>query len=107
MKSDLEISKALALAIGWSLYDVVVCEVDEVVWCCIAPTTRTDWADWWAFDYRDAKVIWPIAERYNAFPYRLTCAPVGHWNILTGDGKDCTADSAAKAVALAVIGGRS
>ena len=52
------------------------------------------------FDYRDPAVIWPIAERFNCFPM----ASIGGWCAYF----DCTditadADTAAKAVALAVI----
>lgn len=53
---------------------------------------------WHAFDYRDPVVIWPIAERFDCFPMRFE----NGWCVWS-DGCFPTADTAAKAVALAVI----
>jgi len=50
------------------------------------------------FDYRNPLVIWPIAERFNCFPIKVE----GGWTAWSG-ARYCTADTAAKAVALAVI----
>jgi hypothetical protein len=78
--TDLEISKALALAIGWTEN-----RIDENG--CLDPDVSIfghggypqhygvpdevkcwDGNDWVTFDYRDPLVIWPIAERYGVFP---------------------------------------
>ena len=109
--TDIEIDKALALAIGWTedrideggLLDPDVAEfggsgyADEVkVWSGEV---------WRTFSYTDPTVIWPIAERYNAFPYALRDKSgklTGMWNVLTT--VDHIGDTAARAVALAVIG---
>jgi hypothetical protein len=108
-----EISRRLALAIGWLDNgigaddwpdpDVVVFSEDygRVSWCAV-------WCnnDWRTFDYRDPAVIWPIAERFNAFPYALRDNGgelTGRWNAWVSRGQDISADTAALAVALAVI----
>jgi hypothetical protein len=67
---DLEISKALALAIGWDKY--IVTEGKLRVPRCVK-----QWS-WQVFDYRDWNVIGPIAERYDCFPMR---ASDGLWYI--------------------------
>lgn len=102
--NDLQISKALALAIGWPECDVIlytgakrVLVVRDDKICC--------------FDYRDPAVIWPIAEKYFAFPgqYVDNDGKVIAWEAAlysekTGSNHCLTkADTAAKAVALAVI----
>lgn len=95
--TDAEISRALALAIGWptgSVYQHSSPEPGCQVW-------RDD-GEWCDFDYRDPAVIWPIAERYNAFPAHLTD---GKW-CATTNLKLFLADTAAEAVARAVIGGK-
>ena len=99
--TDLEISKALALAIGWPA-DVIFYNATgnyiEIV---------TDSPDFSAedrvFDYRDWAVIGPIAERYNFFPYALkdNGKRTGKWNVITH--QDNIADTPQKAIALAVI----
>lgn len=97
--TDLEISKALALAIGWPGNCVTdsygVCYVNKGI-------VRSYWS---IFDYRDPAVIWPIAERYDAFPFRVShqwCTNLGR-----GMSNNTYDYSAAKAVALAVIGTQS
>ena len=117
--NDLEISKALALAIGWTENrldengcldpDVAIfghggyCqhygEPDEVkCW---------DGDDWVTFDYTDWRVIGPIAAKYNAFPYRVTNREepqhLWKWNSITR-GDDHIEDTPQKAIAMAVIG---
>ena len=78
--NDLEISKALALAIGWT------------------------GGAWKMFDYRDWNVIGPIAERFDAFPKKLASME-GWWADVFG--KDARfADTPQKAIALAVIGAK-
>ena len=119
--TDIEISKALALAIGWTENrldengcldpDVAVFsrgqfdpfDFPEEVKCW-------DGDNWRTFNYRDPLVIWPIAEKYGCFPYKLDHPDVmaslqGKWNSITPSGRpaDNYADTAAKAVAMAVI----
>ena len=100
--TDLEISKALAYVIGWRAPhmsqdgDKLRCWRDERQW------------GWQVFDYRDWRVIGPIAERYEAFPMHfnrggshwLSCAILGDY---MGEAK---ADTPQKAIALAVIGAK-
>lgn len=89
--TDAEISRRLALAIGWK----DVRELHNGYMYVIEEFGRTAKH----FDYRDPAVIWPIAERFAMFPgfdsgsERWWAEPLdfkGH-------------DTAAKAVALAVI----
>ena len=88
--TELEISKALAIAIGWKPEQMRVS--GNVLLFSVAGFY------WRHFDYRDPAVIWPIAEKFDCFPYRY----FGKWYVWWGD--ECTADTAAQAVALAVIG---
>ena len=93
--TDAEISRALAVAIGWPDWAIATGQTGRVyVW------TQDCGRE---FDYRDPLVIWPIAERYNAFPAHLTD---GKW-CATTNLKLFLGDTAAKAVALAVIGGKA
>jgi len=104
--NDTEISKALALAIGWTedRRDENGC-LDPDVIAEAASFGQADgifvWIDesmWKRFDYRDPTVIWPIAERYNCFPSRWRDEG---WAV----GLNLAVyDTAAKAVAFAVIG---
>ena len=97
--TDLEINTALALAIGWKRHEILT-TVSEHVWIYTHVATLAAPATHRKFDYTDPRVIWPIAERYNCFPLlRLT-----GWEVLN-DLPYVYADTAAKAVALAVIGG--
>lgn len=89
-----ETSKALALAIGYLPEHVRI----EDGYCSV------QWRDthgpfWCRFDFTEPDVIWPIAERYNCFPYRLRS---GGWH---ANGCIQPYETAAEAVALAVIGG--
>lgn len=100
--TDLEINKALALAIGWTSDRIredwngaIAIDLGEVPW---------PYVQWQTFDYRDPSVIWPIAERYNAFPEHRADG----WHALTVQAEPfkvrrAQADTAAKAVALVVI----
>jgi hypothetical protein len=95
--TDLEhadISRRLALAIGWVEADMIggrtqIRIMDDAGWVLY-------------FDYRDPEVIWPIAERFNAFPWRVYSKNRWHANV-DGSGPVQMADTAALAVALAVI----
>ena len=101
MQSDLEISKALALAIGWPAskihthlygtgYAVSIIQPDMEAVLRI-------------FDYRDWNVIGPIAERYDCFPIHLRDV----WNSrFMWRGTGVIADTPQKAIALAVIGAK-
>lgn len=90
--NDAEISRRLALAIGWKESDIVdYTSYGYVGIRTIPPVLRM-------FSYKFPSVIWPIAERFDCFP-----AKIGEeWRAGSGS---CymNADTAAKAVALAVI----
>jgi hypothetical protein len=92
--TDLEINKALALAIGWNLEHLKVTD---------AVFARWD-GYWRVFDHRDWDVIGPIAERYDAFPM-VTAYHADQWAIVT-DKVEVFADTPQKAIALAVIGAK-
>jgi hypothetical protein len=115
--TDQEISLQLALAIGHKSGWVNTHGTDSV-WVFTGTTNRQ-------FDYRDPLVIWPIAERYSAFPSSISSGSfrkakaqgytdVSGWEVLmynyrtgserVGHWVNTKADTAAKAVALAVIG---
>jgi hypothetical protein len=118
---DLEINKALALAIGWRSDQVIEYEGQSYIGLPVVfngPGIKL-------FDYRFASVIWLIAERYSLFPSGVSKGdyaaaerlgrPINdgweclRWHYDKIDGKArgwvrYTADTAAKAVALAVIG---
>ena len=99
--TDLEISKALALAIGWPAskihthlygtgYAVSIIQPDMEAVLRI-------------FDYRDWNVIGPIAEKYNCFPTKMG---YGLWDASIAFGTIYGADTPQKAIALAVIGAK-
>jgi hypothetical protein len=110
--TDLEISKALALAIGWHEHRVRTVGTQ----CYVVTFSTLDkfkpecgWPFWIAgrvFDYRDWNVIGPIAAKYNAFPRKH---PLNWWSwyvetaTLPGSS-NVTASTPQKAIALAVIG---
>ena len=85
--TDLEIDRALALAIGWRK----TCESTKTFWVVEDSGNRR------VFTHKDWNVIGPIAEKYDCFPW-----------------KDCRGDwvnkhyqhttTPQKAIALAVIG---
>lgn len=97
--TDLEISKALALAIGWKRSDIMECN-----W----PPFLQVWfdGDWRDFDYTDWNVIGPIAARYDAFPTK-TSSGTGWANIAfeTRNPTDVREATPQKAIAMAVIEG--
>jgi hypothetical protein len=91
--TDLEISKALALAIGWER--LLVSEGKLRL-----PRNEKQWS-WQVFDYRDWNVIGPIAEKYRCFPRMRD----GEWIVCVRLGFTVEADTPQKAIALAVIQG--
>lgn len=97
--TDVEINKALALAIGWKRI-LPNAEANAIKNCWVW-TGRT----WRLFNYKDWHVIGPIAARYNAFP--IQCSQ-DTWSACVGDGSDMWVDhidTPQKAIALAVIEG--
>lgn len=93
--TDLEISKALALAIGW--------HKSQVHWFTYGVYIQRQENGCWvvdAFDYRDWNVIGPIAEKFDCFP---------RWNGASWESVGLTdyvyANTPQKAIALAVIQG--
>lgn len=92
--TDTEINKALALAIGY--------RPDQII--ASSKGTLVDHQNWWhVFDYKQPRTIWPIAERYDSFPWRALCAET-MWTVSSLPKQPPVRDaSAAKAVALAVI----
>ena len=98
--TDIEIDRALALAIGHETACVnVLGEGIPQVWVQVDP--RFEWAIR-VFDHRDWNVIGPIAARYDCFPSNLQ--PQG-WR---SSARCCCvyADTPQKAIALAVIGAK-
>ncbi len=96
--TDIEIDKALALAIGHEEAHVnVLGEGIPKVWVQVDP--RFEWSIR-VFDHRDWNVIGPIAERYNMFPYSVG----GWWNV-AGYGQP-SSRTPQNAIALAVIGAK-
>ena len=92
--TDIEINKALALAIGWQSDQIIEYEGQAYIGLPVvfnSPGTKL-------FDYRFTSIIWPIAKRYNCFASR--------WR----DEGWCVGlrlavfDTPEKAVAMAVIG---
>lgn len=101
-----EISRRLALAIGWKASDGRIyqdCKGHECVKIRFYPSSaRQDYFVWRRFDYRDPAVIWPIAERFEAFPRSSITGSV--WLCRTSsEHRFEMADTAALAVARAVI----
>jgi len=96
--TDLEISKALALAIGWKDVQVMF-EKRSYGTFCLVDAVGAPFANWKRFDYRDWNVIGPIAARYDLFP---KASGVG-WYIAHSFSPDYS-DTPQKAIAMAVIG---
>lgn len=92
--TDIEISKALARAIGWKMVN------ENTVGHCIVRDMHSFWQE---FDYRDWRVIGPIAEKYDCFPIKATYPEQGDW--LTAIGEVIYVNTPQKAIALAVIKG--
>ena len=94
--TDLEISKALALAIGWTKRQ---CGLDGSGAFYTNISNDYTWhKNWKVFDYRDWNVIGPIAERYDCFPKKDM---YGQW--VAGVYPYVIFSTPQKAIALAVI----
>jgi len=101
--TDLEISKALALAIGWKEEQIDAgryFSLDRVV-VCLRPRMYPNEYVGKYFDYRDWNVIGPIAEKYDCFP--MKAETLGWFANSRGSP---FADTPQKAIALAVIGAK-
>lgn len=97
--SDAEISRRLALAIGWP--EEAFYKGGDGSFVALA-LLHSGGCSWKEFDYRDPAVIWQIAERFDCFPTFHAVSDT--WAVGLGQWmahEDC--DTAAKAVALAVI----
>lgn len=97
--TDHEISKALALAIGYRKG-----ETNFVGGKCYVPHDPEPGAAWRTFDYRDWNVIGPIAARYDCFPAIASCHNDEWHSMYGGSGPSTYADTPQKAIAMAVIG---
>lgn len=92
--TDLEISKALALAIGWKPEQL--CE-RPLTGSLIARSKVAYFAA--VFDYRDWNVIGPIAEKFDCFPTQFGSG----WAPCNPFDEVVFSDTPQKAIALAVI----
>ena len=104
--TDLEISAALALAIGWKESNFhyankpVAHSGLQIIYldaACLLHIQRV-------FDYRDPAVIWPIAERFDCFPWKSIKDDKEVW-CAEGQFARFYESCSKKAVAMAVIGG--
>lgn len=95
--TDQEISRRLALAIGYAQEDV-----DQAEGCTwVRRDIGGGWTQWRKFNYREPAVIFPIAERFDAFPVEQYSG--GWFAMVRETSATGKAETAAKAVALAVI----
>lgn len=94
--TDAEISRRLALAIGW---DVLPVSGGDDCACVVDHANQIDRY----FDYRDPAISWAVAERFDCFPRQWDETGDSAWLAYCGDFGATFADTAAKAVALAVI----
>ena len=92
--TDLEIDRALALAIGWREEELNAYGV-LFAWCG---------NEWRAFSHKDWNVISPIAERYDCFPLKTSTDEWGA-SINSTPWDRVYADTPQRAIALAVIQG--
>lgn len=90
--TDAEISRRLALAIGYAPKDIGRFNPPHDM-RIVVPFGN----GWRLFSYKSPSVIWPIAERFNCFP-EFDGSEWRAWTIVPH-----FADTAAKAVALALI----
>lgn len=97
MTDHTEINRQLARAIGWK---ELLVDLYGQLWVGEPGQPLTG-----LFDYRHPDVIWPIAERYNCFPYALKDKQgrlTGDWGAWSGTPYCHASDTAALAVAKAV-----
>jgi len=92
---DFEISKALALAIGWDASDMIANHEGKLI-CYNGPSLAG------VFNYKDWNVIGPIAERFDAFPFETQSG----WESWMANTLMSYSDTPQKAIALAVIGAK-
>ena len=87
-QEHLEISRDLALAIGWKPEQIKDCKGYILVGGGL-------------FDYRDEVIAFRVAERYNAWPTKFETRS-GYWAMVNDKDVQC-ADTPQLAIALAVI----
>jgi hypothetical protein len=107
--TDLEISKALAIAIGWRYVYTTdsMCLVDTFNARNKAKVRGAWLVGCRVFDYRDWNVIGPIAQKFDCFPFwhQNKGEPYAWHTFDIETGNKSTADTPQKAIALAVIQG--
>ena len=105
--TNIEIDRRLALAIGYTADRVRKNKYFEIVEVLNNEGLRIEgpihFDGWQRFDHTDPAVIWPIAERFDAFP--LSVPPMGKWRVFPRGSLICATlhKVAATASALAVI----
>ena len=98
--TDLEIDRALALAIGWNKHYTLLRHLEKRVIVWVGPTEEfTD--GWRVFSHKDWDVIGPIAKKFGLLVDFKTCVA---WQPNMSVGK--RGDTPQKAIALAVIGAK-
>ncbi len=98
--TDLQIDRALALAIGWRQEQMHVS--GSWLYVHFAPSRSIN-SGWRRLFHKDPTVIWPIAERFDCFPYVIT---FGVWRSrceINGQATFRIHINPCTAVALAVI----
>lgn len=97
MTNHTDISKRLALAIGY--------RKEDIEWTCDNVIVHRA-GGWYRFDYRDEEVAFRIAERYQCFPQYLNTLQTW-WvcDINNCEYVDTDGDTPQLAIALAVIEG--
>lgn len=101
VSDHLEISRKLALAIGWRNVDIVL-EGGGI--CCFLMWRDQHEGMLWdnrPFDYRDSLIAFRVAEQFDAFPFRN--GPTQWWSGVGINGPAQYADTPQLAIALAVI----
>lgn len=101
---DAEISRRLALAIGYKPKAALRNLAGGISVLRDASPQGYAVRGWYRFDYRDGETIWPIAERFDCFPTLWDGEGPEAWGAwCDAQTRFIYADTAAKAVALAVI----
>lgn len=102
--NDAEISRKLALAIGYKRKHVTTNLDGGISVRRWGSPKGFPLPGWYRFDYRDPAVIWPIAEKFDCFPNMWDGEGPEAWGAwCDAELRFIDADTAAKAVALAVI----